>query len=92
VDVYEALQEKLNTNPLGAPKRAEFLEILRLLFTPEEAELATHLPFTPQRAREIAAAFAQPETVDALIAEGRLVRASHQGQAYLLPDSFVRRG
>jgi len=56
MDVYESLQEKLNTHPLGAPKRGEFLEILRLLFTPEEAELALHLPFTPQRVSEIAAA------------------------------------
>jgi ferredoxin len=59
--VYEALQEKLNTNPLGAPKRAEFLEILRTLFTPEEAELALHLPFTPQRVSRIAAAVGRPE-------------------------------
>jgi electron transport complex protein RnfB len=61
MDVYEALQEKLNTHPLGAPKREEFLEILRLLFAPEEAELALHLPFAPQRVDEIAAALGRPE-------------------------------
>jgi ferredoxin len=61
MDVYEALQEKLNAHPLGAPKREEFLEILRTLFTPEEAELALHLPFAPQRAREIAATLERPE-------------------------------
>lgn len=60
MDVYEALQEKLNEHAMGAPKREEFLEILRILFTPEEAELAVHLPFTPQRAREIAATLGRP--------------------------------
>lgn len=61
MDVYEALQEKLNKHPLGAPKRSEFLDILRILFTPEEAELAVHLPFAPQRVSEIAAALGRPE-------------------------------
>ena len=61
VDVYEALQEKLNQHAMGAPKREEFLEILRILFTPEEAELAAHLPFAPQRVDEIAQALGRPE-------------------------------
>ncbi len=61
MDIYEALQEKLNTHPFGAPRRDEFLEILRILFTPEEAELALHLPFSPQRASEIARALGRPE-------------------------------
>lgn len=60
MDIYEALQEKLNSHAIGAPKREEFLEILRMLFTPEEAELAIHLPFLPQRASEIAAALNRP--------------------------------
>lgn len=61
MDAYEALQEKLNTNPLGAPKRQEFLEILRILFTPEEAEMALHLPFLPQTADEIAEAIGRTQ-------------------------------
>lgn len=61
MDVYEALQEKLNTHPLGAPKREEFLEILHMLFAPEEAELALHLPFAPQHVSEIATALGRPE-------------------------------
>lgn len=60
MDVYEALQEKLNTHAMGAPKRDEFLEILRILFTPEEAELAAHLPFTPQKVTDIAEALGRP--------------------------------
>ncbi len=61
MDVYETLQEKLNQHAMGAPKREEFLEILRILFTAEEAELAAHLPFAPQRVDEIAQALGRPE-------------------------------
>ncbi len=61
MDVYELLQEKLNAHPFGAPKRPEFLEILQMLFTPEEADLALHLPFSPQLTGDIAAAIGQAE-------------------------------
>jgi ferredoxin len=54
VDVYEQLQAKFATHPLGAPQNDKFLEILRTLFTPEEAGLATHLGFWPTRSSEIA--------------------------------------
>ena len=60
MDVYEALQAKLAKHAMGAPKRDEFLEILHILFTPEEAELAVHLPFAPQRVREIATSLGRP--------------------------------
>ena len=37
MDAYNKLQQKLDTHPAGAPDRPEFLEILRMLFTAEEA-------------------------------------------------------
>ncbi len=45
MDVYERLQEILDTHPSGAPKSAAFDEILRTLFSPEEAALAVHMSF-----------------------------------------------
>lgn len=45
MDVYHKLREKLNAHAVGAPDRPEIFEILRLLFTPEEAGLALHLSF-----------------------------------------------
>ncbi len=54
MDVYEQLRAKLATHPVGAPERDSILEILRILFTPEEAELALHLPFRPGRDSAIA--------------------------------------
>jgi len=54
MDAHNKLQQKLNTHPAGAPDRPEFLEILRILFTPEEAELALHLAFRPKPVDDIA--------------------------------------
>jgi len=54
MDVYHELQEKLNTHPAGAPERPEIFEILRILFTPEEAGLALHLAFTAKPVDAIA--------------------------------------
>ncbi len=45
MDTYERLQEILDAHPSGAPKSAAFDEILRILFTPEEAALAVHMSF-----------------------------------------------
>jgi len=54
MDVYGQLRAKLATHPMGAPDRQEILEILRILFAPEEAAMALHLPFKPTRDSEIA--------------------------------------
>jgi Na+-translocating ferredoxin:NAD+ oxidoreductase subunit B len=45
-DVYEKLRGFLDTFPTGFPKTAEGieLEILKRLFSEEEAEIAVHLP------------------------------------------------
>jgi pentatricopeptide repeat protein len=40
-DVYEKLRQKMNLWPLRTPKTKEVIEILRMLFTEEEAELLT---------------------------------------------------
>ena len=54
MDVYHKLREKLNSHPTGAPERPEIFEILHILFTPEEAELAFHLLFILKPVDEIA--------------------------------------
>ncbi len=54
MDAYNKLQQKLHTHPAGAPDRPEFQEILRILFTPEEAEFALNLAFRPKPVDAIA--------------------------------------
>jgi len=43
--IYDKLADYLNTMPVGAPKAPELFEILKIIYTEEEAELALKLPF-----------------------------------------------
>ena len=51
---YSLLQERLDQNVTGAPDSPEFRKILRLLFTPEEADLARQIPTRPVRLESLA--------------------------------------
>ena len=44
-DVYVKLAEYINMAPVGAPMSDKLIDILKILFTPEEAALAQHIPF-----------------------------------------------
>lgn len=46
-NVYERLVDKLNQYPSGAPKGEKFIELLKTLFTEEEAEAGAELPMFP---------------------------------------------
>ena len=46
-NVYDELVEHLNSMPVGAPKTPELIEILKTMYTDEEAALAPKLPFLP---------------------------------------------
>jgi formate hydrogenlyase subunit 6/NADH:ubiquinone oxidoreductase subunit I len=54
VDRYEELRQILHKHPTGAPKSLAFDEILRVLFTPEEVEVALGLGFTPRTVERVA--------------------------------------
>jgi electron transport complex protein RnfB len=54
MDAHYHLAQKLNTHAFGAPMRDEFLEILRMLFTPAEADVALHIDWKPDPATKIA--------------------------------------
>jgi Na+-translocating ferredoxin:NAD+ oxidoreductase RNF subunit RnfB len=44
---YQALQERLDKNPIGAPASKELFEILRLRFSADEAEIGARMPMSP---------------------------------------------
>ena len=54
MDVYERLREILDAHPTGAPRSPVFEKIVRMLFTPEEAEILTHMNFSPKPVEAIA--------------------------------------
>jgi len=45
--VYDELVEHLNSMPIRAPKTPDLIEIMKTIYTDEEAELAVKLPFLP---------------------------------------------
>jgi formate hydrogenlyase subunit 6/NADH:ubiquinone oxidoreductase subunit I len=54
VDIYKRLQERLDINAAGAPASESFDKILRMLFSPEEAEVVVHLTFRLQPVSKLA--------------------------------------
>ncbi|NLV15977.1 MAG: 4Fe-4S binding protein [Syntrophomonadaceae bacterium] len=54
MDVYQKLQERLDSNAAGAPAAQAFSKILRLLFSPEEAEVANYLTWRLQPISKLA--------------------------------------
>lgn len=46
--VYHKLQHRLDRYPVGAPKSKDLIELLSLLFSEEEAELAARMPIAPE--------------------------------------------
>ncbi len=70
MDTYERLQEILDTHPSGAPKSAVFDEILKLLFSPEEAALAVHMSFAFRGTADLAARAGLTEEAAGRLLEG----------------------
>ncbi|MEJ5361977.1 MAG: 4Fe-4S binding protein [Spirochaetota bacterium] len=56
MDSYDTLQQILDSHPSTAPKTKTFMEILHILFAPQEAQLATHMSFKGKSVKDIASA------------------------------------
>lgn len=85
-DVYVKLARHLDEMPVGAPMSDELLEILRILFTPEEAELGSMLPFMNFTPEDISAAAGVPpaelETaLDGMVSKGTVFKSVKDGVA-----------
>jgi len=80
MDTYERLQEILDAHPSGAPKSAAFDEILKILFTAEEAELAVHMSFAFRGADHLAQKAGLTEKAAADLLEGMARKAIIQSR------------
>ena len=60
-DKVQDLRQLLHAHPTGAPQSEFFDEILRILFTPEEVEVALAMGFAPRSIPNIAQAAGVPE-------------------------------
>ena len=62
--IYERLAQHLDQGIVGAPESQSLLEILKILFPPEEAGIAVKLPMEDKTLAELQELF--PEVVDSL--------------------------
>ncbi len=64
MEIYEQLRDVLDSHPTTAPKTKTIIEILKILFTPEEAAVAATMSFKAGTVEKIAAAASvtEPET------------------------------
>lgn len=69
MDNYERFRRMIDSHPSGAPKSPAFEEILHILFTPDEIDVAVHLRFIPRSAVEIARAGGLPPAQTELLLE-----------------------
>jgi Pyruvate/2-oxoacid:ferredoxin oxidoreductase delta subunit len=93
-DVYEKLRKKINLWPIRVPRTRETMEILRTLFTEEEAEFLTHFtaPWQdPETMEQIVEKTGKPRKkvkaiVDRLVSRGLLFKytSERDGKVYYL--------
>jgi len=95
-DVYKRLAEHLDRLPAGYPPTESGVElrILKRLFTPEEAELATHLTMLPEPAEAVAVrtgreAAALDRQLDAMSRKGLIFRSTKGGRNHYMAAQFV---
>jgi len=84
-DAYLALAEHLDEMPMGAPMSDELMEILHILYTPEEAELAVKLPFAESTLEGLSGMTGMPveeldPMLDAMVAKGTVFKLMMGGE------------
>ena len=84
---YHLLQQRLDRNVTGAPESPAFLKILKLLFSPEEAELARRIPGQPTTLEVLSrkldiSADKLDDTLTEMAQRGLVVDLEHGGQRY----------
>lgn len=92
---YEALSERLNRFPQGAPPTELLFRILETLFSPEEAALVAQLPIRPFTPAAAARVWRKPEAeatriLEALAARGMLLDMESNGRrTFVLPPPMA---
>ena len=93
--VYDRLQQRLDSNLTGAPSSPTFIRILKLLYSPQEAEIARHLPTMPISLNALARRLSMPaeeldEHLTSMAQRGVVVDLSRgEKRYYALPPVVV---
>ncbi len=97
-EVYAKLMERMNDFPLGAPRSENLLELLKVIFLPEEAEMALRLPAAPVELEAFAGGLGRPveeveRVLEGMADHGLVFARERDGKKYynllpLLPGIF----
>ncbi len=87
MNIYEQLREVLDAHPSTAPKAKSINEILEILFTPQEAQVAVKMSYKGGRASDLAlkTGLAEEEALDRLeaMADKGIIMARKKGDEVL---------
>jgi hypothetical protein len=91
---YRLLQLKLDTFITGAPDSPALMQILRLLFSTEDAEIARRIPFQPTSLEALSQKLAIPKEelggkLTDLAFRGLVIDLEHNGQRYFVLSPVV---
>jgi len=92
---YHLLQQRLDGHIEGAPESPTFMKILRLLFSPEEAELARQLPLQLVSLNTLSCKLGIPrqelgDKLTEMAQRGVVIDIEHKGQRYFaLPPVVI---
>lgn len=86
---YLLLQQRLDRNLTGAPFSPVFIDILKLLFSPQEAQIASQIPLRPTLQRDLARKLNMPlaelnERVAIMAERGLVFDFEHHGESYIV--------
>ena len=85
--MYEKLRELLDTHPIGCPYSQEIIEILKILFTENEANAALGLGFMPFNIKQIA----QRANIDPQEAGIHLESLANKGLVFSIEKNEVKK-
>jgi len=86
---YRLLQQRLDRNITGAPESPVFMKILKLLFSPEEADLARKIPRQPVSLNALSKKLSigckeLDEKLTEMAQKGLVVDLEHKGKRYFV--------
>lgn len=93
-EVYRALAQRLDKNPVGAVINETLMEILYILYTDTEAEIGSKFPMLPVPLDKLAAATGMPEQelaghLDSMANKGLVIDVPRKGSVYYMLSPLV---
>lgn len=86
---YRLLQQRLDYNLTGAPDSPAFISILKMLFSPQDAQIARQIPLKPTKLTELARKLGMTKEelyvrITEMAERGLVFDIEHKGECYIV--------